>query len=472
MLTLVDLTVSLQMIFVLQVMKKNQGVWGSALNVYLTWTGRYSANLLDALFGYWGPRVIPYVSITTLTVWFLVTFFTIYQIFKTANGLGTFLEPALGSLYLISSILVISPDIYSSFYWGQGMRSVVPPLILFTLIVGFIFFTNNTKAFSTKPALGITIVGILTFVNGGFNETFTALQVTLFAFALLISLNNTFLRLPKQVRLLIISGLIFSLIALLFDILAPGNKVRQSCYPTTPDLLQLIRISASGFKSYFTNVLNNDARNTLMGVIALFAACGSGFLSNTSRFAHSKRNNLALLLGINVIMLICLLACFVPSAYGMSASPPLRNEIIPSFVLVCFLSIDGWFIGKSLFPNNHHRMQGYLKGQRILIGSIVKRRDYWTRILVIVMLSGILLTSCLNSIIVAYDNWQLRQQYLTYAIAWDKRDKRINQAILNGEKQVIVQKLYHWSGSEINENVDDWKNVCFNNYYGIKVIVK
>src|SRR5512146_741159 len=106
------------------------GILRAAWFWYRTWTGRYSANVLDALFGALGPGVTPFVTALVLLAWLLALFAAIV-LFLAARGQR---QQSLISFSLAASILLLTltltPDVPQALYWGQGMRSVVPPLLV------------------------------------------------------------------------------------------------------------------------------------------------------------------------------------------------------------------------------------------------------------------------------------------------------------------------------------------------------
>jgi hypothetical protein len=103
---------------------RSQGIFRGSLYWYLNWNGRYSANFLDSLFGYLGPAATPFTTALVITAWLIVLAIAVGQI--------KLLESWIVAAMILFVTLHVIPQVGQSLYWGQGMRSVVPPLILGT----------------------------------------------------------------------------------------------------------------------------------------------------------------------------------------------------------------------------------------------------------------------------------------------------------------------------------------------------
>lgn len=146
------------------------GVFRAVWFWYITWSGRYFASILDGVVGRLGPKALPFVVPLTILLW-LAALTALLMIF-----LAQLRSKFLASLALASTTLFVlflrAPDIKGSLYWGQGMRSVVPPLIMGT--IQLLFF----KILRAKEWTRFSLVlwGILSFswalVTGGFSETY------------------------------------------------------------------------------------------------------------------------------------------------------------------------------------------------------------------------------------------------------------------------------------------------------------
>ena len=65
---------------------RSQGIFRGSLFWYLNWNGRYSANLLDSLFGYIGPAATPFATGLVVTAWLIVLAIAVRQLKRDAQN--------------------------------------------------------------------------------------------------------------------------------------------------------------------------------------------------------------------------------------------------------------------------------------------------------------------------------------------------------------------------------------------------
>src|SRR6266487_1533490 len=109
------------------------GVLRAAWLWYLNWSGRYSASILDGVIGRLGPRAVPFIVPFTIITW--LTALTALFLFFFSQLKSRFLVSLAFATTTLFALFLLAPDIRGALYWGQGMRSVVPPLILGTIQV-------------------------------------------------------------------------------------------------------------------------------------------------------------------------------------------------------------------------------------------------------------------------------------------------------------------------------------------------
>lgn len=168
-------------------MAKRFGVLRAVWYWYLNWTGRYSASTLDAVFGLLGPAVTPFVPAIILLAWVGVLTWTAALLSSTQARLtrsGCF-GLAISVVFLT---LILSPNVPQSLYWGQGMRSIVPPLLLSALYADLLLLFDRGRWRASQHALWLVLGFLLAFAIGGLDETFTALELSSLVFALLLAL--------------------------------------------------------------------------------------------------------------------------------------------------------------------------------------------------------------------------------------------------------------------------------------------
>ena len=76
----------------------------------------------------------PIVVVFTIIIW-LVIMTTLFWMFFQLQIKDSFLLSLALAIISLFALFLLAPDIRQSLYWGQGMRSVVPPLLMGTLQV-------------------------------------------------------------------------------------------------------------------------------------------------------------------------------------------------------------------------------------------------------------------------------------------------------------------------------------------------
>jgi len=120
-----------------------------------------------------GPQATPYASITAILSW-LIALTTALRGWSIPSRRPPILLLLLYSMVILSITLIMTPNLAQSFYRGQVMRSVVPPLIIATLFLGLIQWSGaNPSLFS---CIKFALAGVASFVAGGFSETYACIQ--------------------------------------------------------------------------------------------------------------------------------------------------------------------------------------------------------------------------------------------------------------------------------------------------------
>ncbi len=203
---------------------------------YITWSGRYSASALDSIFGILGPKIVPFVTPSVIVIWLITIGLTVNIIIPLRkNKVFSTSLLATGVLFLT---LNFTPTVQQSLYWGQGMRSVVPPLILGTAYSGIFFALKNTKRISRKTqALWYLLSFLLAFGTGGFSETYCAVQLVAFGFSFVVLTIYYHHPIKSFESSFLIFGLLGAVLSFIVVILAPGNVFRAAYYPPPPYFL-------------------------------------------------------------------------------------------------------------------------------------------------------------------------------------------------------------------------------------------
>ena len=429
----------------------SKGVLGGAIQEYMNWSGRFSANFFDSLMGYIGPPFTPYASAVVIVIWLVVLIGVLRLIMAAPRKRTRFLDTLLLATILLSATLIISPNVAQSLYWGQGMRSVIPPLILGTAFVGLIQY--HSEQLPKKSWFWFIIAGSLTFVAGGFSETYVVLQtsilamITLFGFAFVLDSQNLALDVSIVIRNLLpllVTGLLCSILSMVVVIVAPGNIIRQAHFPPPPNLLNIVKIAMESMMQFVRSIIFSPIKLlSIPGLVGYSALLGSEMISDDRPNTISRQVILIVLHWLPPITFLLLFACFSPAAYGTSSAPPSRTSIIPTYILVCALAFWGYILGK------------YAQTRRSFMGIDTRSLQLFK-----VTALSIFILFTLGTLRATYKAMQLQPRFASYALEWDKVDQLIRQAKTEGYDSITVMPVI---------NIAGLSNKCVSSYYGLEV---
>jgi len=419
---------------------RSQGIFRGSLYWYINWNGRFSANLLDSLFGYIGPAATPSATGLVITAWLVVLAIAVGQIKREAQSW-------IMAAMVLFAVLYVIPTVGQSLYWGQGMRSVVPPLILGTGYVALI--AKRSKSTDRAGLLWLITAGLLTFIAVGFAETYFAVQTAAIVFALVIPAVFKIYA-PANTRnyfLLLIAGLAGSLAGGLLMFVAPGNKFRQNPFPPPPAIPELLRISLRGMREFFELVVLAPGKWYIWIALIL---CGFifGLLVFQPR-EGSRRRDVWTLVWLPVVTFVLLLACWAPMAWATSLTLGYRTFIIPAYVLVCLVTCWAYIVGQ------------------VCRSAFVSFAPRAVSLPLIVLLAfGVLAAN------MSREMWRQRSLFIDYARRWDERDQIIRRTKSQSLPYAVVPEQHNWAALDEVE-VDPkntWLTKCMSDYYGINVI--
>jgi len=420
---------------------RSQGIFRGSLYWYINWNGRFSANFLDSLFGYIGPAATPFATGLVIAAWLIVLAITVGQIKRQL------FENWIIAAMVLFAVLYVIPQVGQSLYWGQGMRSVVPPLILGTAYVALI--AKRSKSTDNASWLWLITAGLLTFIAVGFAETYFAVQTAAIVFALVIPAVFKIYA-PANRRnyfLLLIAGLAGSLVGGLLMFVAPGNKFRQNPFPPPPAIPELLRISLRGLREFFELVVLAQGKWYIWVALIL---CGFTFgLQVFQPREGSARRDAWTLVWLPIVAFVLLLACWVPMAWATSLTLGYRTFIIPAYVLVCLVTCWANIAGQLC---------------RNFYVSFAPRA--------VALPLTVLLAFGILAVNISGEMWRQRSLFIGYARRWDERDQIIRRAKSQGLPYAVVPAQQNWAVLDEVE-VDPkntWLTKCMRDYYGINVI--
>jgi hypothetical protein len=424
-------------------MARRLGILRAVWYWYLTWTGRYSASALDATFGLLGPGVTPLVPGAVLIVW--VAVLTVAAaLLSRIGGIWKSFDTVILAAALLFLTLTLSPNVPQSLYWGQGMRSIVSPLILSTVYL-ILLLRFSRKEWATRAYwLWLTIGFLLAFFVGGLNETFTTLELSGLVAA--VCITGLARRKDPSGRVLhfLLVGFLGAALAFLVVVKAPGNAFRQAFFPPPPDPVHLLNMASANFAAFLAHTFGTPERLVAtLGVLGL-----SIFMGMQVQATPVGLWRLPLVLAGGLAFAFI---CFVPSAYGLSDAPPDRTLMIPAHLLSAMLIVAGLITGNVLA----HHMVGFSWRPLVEAGIL-------------------LLTAVVSSVAVVTSDQQLlasRKAFVDYAANWDTVNAQIIRARALGQTQILIRPLVNWAQlDEPNDNPKFWVNVCYKEYYGIQVL--
>jgi hypothetical protein len=410
---------------------------------YRTWTGRYSASALDAVFGALGPGFTAAGPAAALILWLAALAFAIRTLLANVG------VPSLRRAWMISAAIAFatlawSPNIAQSLYWGQGMRAILPPLVLSAFLVGQVSRLHASALSGSRRALWLGAILVLTFAAAGFSETYAALQLGVFSCSLLVVLLMLKNGARRPLFDLLCAGVLGAAAGLGVVALSPGNPVRQAFYPNPLPIPNLLGLAASHYASFLADRASDlDGLLAVGGAAALLAYCGA----RARNLGLRGRMPLAVILTGFALAF----ATFVPAAYGLSDFPPERTLLLPVYLLTISALVGSFMVGNGLVA------QGELQPS--------KRRATASLVLAA---AGLSIAAAFLS---AQELVSSLPVYAEYARHWDAVDAQIRGALANGETEVWIQPIANWAGlNEPNDNPKFWVNDCMSDYYGIRVL--
>lgn len=402
---------------------------------YRTWTGRYAATLLDSTLGVLGPGVTPFVTGVVLVLWLVLVTWALWSLLPTVENrlMGAVALAAV----IITTTLLLSPNLPQSLYWGQGMRSVIPPLMLSAVYLSLFRWYQRCEWLLELQILWCVAAFVATFFSGGFSETFTAAQILILAGAILCALLT---HIPKRQTLLLCVALTGAVLAFGVVVIAPGNVIRQSTYPPSPGMLDILRISIAGYSVFWSKLLGS-----VQNIIGLLGLVGMAVLLGLQLGPSARK---AWLIPFTLAAgLLLTFACFPPAAYGTSDYPPERTQILPVHFLVVTVALCGVFTGQVLAAQS------------------------WSRpALPFAAVATLGLVLC-ASLLSANQLYAVRNEYIDYAHEWDQADVILRDARARGEKEKVITNSGNWTHLNVlGNNPKFWINVCYSGYYDIQVL--
>ncbi len=416
---------------------------------YFEWSGRYTGNVLYAvypiLFGLFeGYR---FIAVSVILALLLAAAFFLSRCF----AISLFARPVLlVSLCFVCVYLLGMTSPASGLYWMAGAYTYQTANVLFLLIAGLMIRLNAVQQQAHNTGRLLAALLLLMFVAIGTNETSMLVFVALALTGVIIRLRAGRRKLQPWLAILVVSLLCFAIVYL-----SPGNAIRAADFPLRHDFSRSILGSLSVGLKLLWSWLSNPVL-AVSSMLLPFAIASMQQISDR-RFCVSRKTIILLLL--NTLIVPVLLQ--FPAWWSMGGWPPARTVDV-----IYFLFLISWYISISAI-SLYYLERGRWSAIK-LSGSTVRQV---TAMLLSILLSFTMLQS--NAVQqVETDLFHLARPYHEYLL---ERYRLIEQAKADGRLKLIVpayqqelpDSLFF---NDIMQNAKHWRNVCYADYFGLEKI--
>lgn len=405
------------------------------VSIYNSWQGTYSSAIIMSLqTGIWGDKYY------FLGTFILITFMYVclYRFFSVINKtiINNYISTWFISLLFLTIILQTTPDICQCLYWQCGAYHYVPFFFLDLVMISYIidYFYEKEKKERIKY---LVISSVISFIISGGN------QVTSFINILILCIAIAYAIVFKRNKGLILP-LVFSIIGFIIMFIAPGNA---------------FRINANVQTNIFIAILNSF-KGTIKYAYRWFSLAWVSFIALiiiifVPFINEYKKELLIHPFFILTISFLLYAAMFCPTNYAISSNGPGRLKNIIYYSCIFFSVFDVIYI--LIWIKNKYNVKYY--------------DNYKVSRVFILALSIVFCFSINNNVTII-------TKELTCGIAenfaksYDDRIKIINESNL---EIVVVDKLKEskvLKFDDITSDINDWRNISWSKYYGIKTITK
>jgi hypothetical protein len=428
---------------------KSQGFITSMEFWRLTWSGRYSFYFLmnvSHLIGLW---ITPYLTGIAIGIWLLTLYILFRQLAQIIPIPNSFLPTLLLASIVLFSTLDGAPDIYQSLYWQTGLVTYVVPL-LFLTGYGALTLNRIAKETSISP-VEIAVSAGITFIAGGFSETYVTLQiivVLIFLFAVFLFLRGE----KRRSGLFFLgSGLFGGIAALALVTTAPGNAARLSFMLEPLAVPELVYLTFRYPITFAKNALYHTSISSIIallvpGLLALFLPVRRNLAEN---FEFPKRKIFPLLISVPIVAYLLIAGTMAPSFYATATFPVERVLITAQFILVFAFAIWSLLLGITFRP---------------YIGKAADLSPIVLGFVVLLLISGAITSS--------QKTLSRLPEAQIVAGLWDGRDTYIRQEVAAGAMEISAVSLPHISPglAELSTDPNDWVNRCLALSYGLSKV--
>jgi hypothetical protein len=388
---------------------------------YTGYSPRYAFTFLVNLVELAGPAIVPALPTIAILVWLVTLTWAICQWqIKVWQAL------LLAQTFALFT-LTTAPDLPQSLYWQTGMLTYLLPLILASLLVGWI---RRAAVRDTLRAWEAGVSLLITFVAGGLSETYLIPQnvaLTLALAATLVLARGTARRVVAGHLAAALAG---GVLALATIVLAPATAYRVGGSPADLWLASAAAIATAAYQ------VLRLARYFPYAILLCLALPGLLEVRPEGQ-TFEWRWFLIVTAGVAVTLPFCYFASF----YAQNGNPPARSLIVPGAIL----------IGYAMFAGYAGR-------------GIAYRLSRSRRLALVLAVAVVPLAVAAFSLPEAVSAAQ-------HAALWDETDTQIRASRDAGQQHVVVAPLPRYLGEDfVTSDPQDWFNVCVARYYGVQTI--
>ena len=431
----------------------SQNIVEATLRAYSLWGNSYSRLMFSQLIELGGVNGIRVMAGVELVIWALL----LAWMFVELGKLLRIQIPKVGYVWLACMAIVLSlyqtSALYQILFWRTGLIPYSLPLLWFIGIAAF-FLHYAEEPYEKSRALwaGILFV-ILVFFAGGLSETTSGMLVGIMFVAVTLAWWTKRLHQRRDVLMFLVVGLITAIIAISITAASPGTSNRLGRIMRQEPIYNPIELAGDVmlFTSQF--LLETVKSYPTLMVVAFAVSFGVVYLAlATSQKDGSSISTAylrAALLIIPIIIFIVIGFSYAPSAF-VRTFPAARARFASHFVFMLGLMIEGGVLGM-------------LAAQA---RSVINVK--WIQVAVVLLLVALIV----HPIRATPRVYALHYQYQNFAQQWDARHALIQQAVANGETDLVVVQLDAPGGiGEYKGNPKDWINRCVARFSRLNSII-
>jgi len=421
---------------------KRYGYWGTQKFWWLTWSGRYSSNLLIHFFELFGQgivRIIPVLITILLTLSILP--FLVSTLFRKMGVLAA----VLFAYFWVVVVLINAPNIVQSLYWQSGLINYTIPFILLNLFFSLLALKQSNDLKLSKISLFTS--SLILFFAGGFSESYAIAQ-TVLIIAMLLGVrvvNKSNNNLTKM----LLAGLLGSTLSLLVMYFSPGTSARATTVAQASSIYFVIKSTILSSKWYLLRMfsIKSIQYSFLVSFVLIFYLVVKNYLNESRMKLKVRELNLIIILAfLNIIFSTA--SVFALGYYSMSYHPPERALFVVIYmVYISFLVIS--FCISAIFI----KLFSKTAIEKI---SIIFNLSYF--VIFIILLSQ------------TVSHWRkIKTHIKNYAVAWDIQERKIIESSMNKDVNInYIKPPGDLDGFLENKG---WVTSCASSYYGKKIIV-